>query len=107
MNIESLSAVTNTELIKSAPVLETPVLDMQKNAVAAPAFIDYVNELYTDINQNVVNADNKLKEYAVGETSSIHDVLLSIEKAKLSFELGLQVRNRLLEGYQEIMRMQV
>jgi len=44
---------------------------------------------------------------SVGETSNIHDVLLSIEKAKLSFELGLQVRNRLLEGYQEIMRMQV
>ena len=33
--------------------------------------------------------------------------MLELEKTKISFQLGLQVRNRLLEGYQEIMRMQV
>jgi len=100
MNVEAISIISNDEISNTVPVMQ-----VQENAKTD--FMDYVSSLYTDMNEQVNAADNKLKEYAVGETSNIHDVLLSIEKAKLSFELGLQVRNRLLEGYQEIMRMQV
>jgi len=100
MNIDAISLISNDEITKTVPVVQ-----VQKNAQTS--FMDYVSNIYTDMNEKVNEADNKLKEYAVGETTNIHDVLLSIEKAKGSFELGLQVRNRLLEGYQEIMRMQV
>ena len=100
MNIEALSAVTSDEVSKLTPLV-------QAQPAQKSDFAEYVNQMYTDINEKTNSAEVKLKEYAVGEISNIHDVLISIEKAKLSFELGLQVRNRLLEGYQEIMRMQV
>jgi len=100
MNIESISPMANDEVTKVTPVMQ--IQQSQKTD-----FMDHMVNLVSDMNSTVNTADNKLKEYAVGETTNIHDVLLSIEKAKLSFELGLQVRNRLLEGYQEIMRMQV
>lgn len=100
MNIDAISLISNDEITKTVPVVQ-----VQENIQTS--FMDYVSNIYTDMNEKVNAADNKLKEYAVGETTNIHDVLLSIEKAKGSFELGLQVRNRLLEGYQEIMRMQV
>lgn len=98
MSIESLNAI-------GADQAATPSLKM--NAVDTGNFADHINNLVVDMNEKINTADTKLKELAAGETSNIHDVLLSIQKAKLSFELGLQIRNRLLEGYQEVMRMQV
>ena len=42
-----------------------------------------------------------------GDRVEVHDVMVAAEEAQLAFELLLEVRNKLLEGYQEIMRMQV
>jgi flagellar hook-basal body complex protein FliE len=43
----------------------------------------------------------------VGEQGNLHEVMIALEKAKLSFELILAVRNKSLEAYQELMRMQI
>ena len=52
-------------------------------------------------------ADAGSVQLAAGEPVELHDVMLSQERASLSFELAVQVRNKLVEAYQEIMRMQV
>ena len=44
---------------------------------------------------------------ASGEPVELHDVMLAQERASLGFELAVQVRNKLVEAYQDIMRMQV
>jgi flagellar hook-basal body complex protein FliE len=59
------------------------------------------------VNANLVNADNEVRMLAAGEATSLHDVMIHMEEAKLSFQLLAQVRNRLLDAYQEVMRMQV
>lgn len=48
-----------------------------------------------------------MKALAVGDEKNVHETMLAIEKADLSFRLLLQVRNKLLGAYQEIMRLQV
>jgi flagellar hook-basal body complex protein FliE len=85
----------------------SPVQELKNTQLNGPSFADYINQYYNDVNSQINEADMKLREYALGENGNIHDIMLSISKAKTSFELGLQVRNRLLEGYQELMRMQV
>ncbi|MEX2964310.1 flagellar hook-basal body complex protein FliE [Microbulbifer sp. TYP-18] len=52
-------------------------------------------------------AENQAIKLAAGELENVHQVMTAINKAKLSFELVSQMRNKLLEGYQEIMRMQI
>ncbi|MEM1118704.1 MAG: flagellar hook-basal body complex protein FliE [Bacteroidota bacterium] len=42
-----------------------------------------------------------------GETESVHDVMIALNQAELHFQLLTEVRNKLLDGYQELMRMQV
>lgn len=59
------------------------------------------------LNDQLQQAELNVQQLASGEQDNLHQIMLSLEKAKLSFELALQVRNKLLEGYQEIMRMQV
>jgi flagellar hook-basal body complex protein FliE len=47
-----------------------------------------------------------VKDYASGEMTDIHQVMIAAEEANLSFQLLMEVRNRLVESYREIMRMQ-
>ena len=53
------------------------------------------------------NAEASLRALAVGETSNLHSVMLNMAQADLSFRLVLEIRNRLTQAYQEIMKMQV
>lgn len=59
------------------------------------------------VNASLELADTDVKKLAAGETQSLHEVMIHLEEAKLSFQLLAQVRNRLLDAYQEVMRMQV
>ncbi|MEY2907564.1 MAG: flagellar hook-basal body complex protein FliE [Pseudomonadota bacterium] len=52
-------------------------------------------------------AESEVQKLALGEADNLHQVMISLSKAKTSFELTLQVRNKLLEGFQEVMRMSV
>lgn len=70
-------------------------------------FASFLQAEMGHINHQINEAELQVQRLAVGEADNLHQVMTSLEKAKLGFELGLQVRNKLLEGYQEIMRMQV
>ena len=52
-------------------------------------------------------ADGMVKSLAQGEITDVHQVMLAMNRADLSFRMMLEVRNKLLDAYQEVMRMQV
>ncbi|KQQ96175.1 flagellar hook-basal body complex protein FliE [Massilia sp. Leaf139] len=74
---------------------------------AAPGFGQRFAQEIENINSGIVDTDNDIRKLVAGESQSLHDVMIKMEEAKLSFQLLAQVRNRLLEAYQEVMRMQV
>ena len=62
--------------------------------------IEKVNKLQTE-------SDQAIQGLAKGDTGNIHETMIAIEKANLSFNLMVQVRNKLVAAYKEIMRTQV
>ena len=52
-------------------------------------------------------ADAAVQDLAAGKTDSLHEVMLAMGKAELSFKFLMQTRNKLVEAYNEIIRMQV
>jgi len=52
-------------------------------------------------------ANDTAQKFMAGENDEIHDIALAGQQAELSFELGLQVRNKVVNAYQEIMKMQL
>jgi flagellar hook-basal body complex protein FliE len=52
-------------------------------------------------------ADGMVRSLAQGEITDVHQVMLAMNRADLSFRMMLEVRNKLLDAYQEVMRMQV
>ena len=50
---------------------------------------------------------NQVEAFVAGEQENVHEVMIAMNEARLSFQLMTEVRNRMLETYQELMRMQV
>ena len=53
------------------------------------------------------NASDAVQKFMTGENEELHTTVLAAQKAELSFELGLQVRNKIVDAYQEVMKMQM
>jgi flagellar hook-basal body complex protein FliE len=53
------------------------------------------------------NADSAAKDFMTGKNDDIHTVALATQQAELTFELGLQIRNKVVSAYQEVMKMQL
>lgn len=70
-------------------------------------FGDTLKNAIQSVNQLQVDADKKMQDLATGKAKSIPDVMIATEKADIAFKLMMQVRNKIIEAYQEIMKMQV
>lgn len=90
-----------------APSGETTLSQSGSTTPVQKDFAIWLEQQLGEVNSHIIESDNQLRRLALGEAENLHQVMMSLEKAKLSFELALQVRNRLLEAYQDIMRMQI
>jgi flagellar hook-basal body complex protein FliE len=79
----------------------------QTQPAGKASFVDVVEKILADANVQQLQSDQAIRELAAGQTDNLHEVLLTVAKADLSFRTILEVRNRLTEAYQEVMRMQV
>jgi len=68
---------------------------------------NFFEELVGKVNDLQSQADTKIKNMATGESRELHEVMIAVEKANISFQFLTQVRNKAVEAYQEIMRMQL
>jgi flagellar hook-basal body complex protein FliE len=78
-----------------------------KNNVEGIGFSNWMNSQLSELNHVALDADKQLQALALGNVENLHHVMIGLEKAKLTFNLAVQIRNKLLEGYQDVMRMQV
>ncbi|MEI6565930.1 MAG: flagellar hook-basal body complex protein FliE, partial [Verrucomicrobiota bacterium] len=59
------------------------------------------------VNAKQSTASQTVQDLQAGNNVSLHQAMIAMEEASVSFQLMVEVRNRLLESYQELMRMQV
>ena len=79
----------------------------QKQSVDTGSIKRTFEKMLQDVNQQQFNAEAKKIELLVTENEDIHGTMLALEKAELSMRLMLQIRNKLVSAYEEVMRMQV
>lgn len=87
-----------------------PLGSISSNPTAAGSkdtFGSLLKESISKVNGLQNDADKAMQGLAKGEVKNIHDTMIAIEKANLSFNLMVQVRNKLLSAYEEIMKTQV
>lgn len=77
------------------------------SAGGTSAFFEALQNSMEEVNQNQMAADGAIKDLIAGRTKNIHETMLQLQKADLSLKTMMQVRNKILEAYKEIMKMQV
>lgn len=83
--------------------LDTKKTDSPESAT----FADTLSESLDKVNDLQKEADKAIEDFATGKTRNIHETMIAVNKADLAFRLTMQVRNKIVEAYQEVMRTQV
>lgn len=73
---------------------------------AIPDFAKMLTSSLDRVNEIQKEADRVGQDFLLGKTDSVHKVTIALEEAQLAYDLTLSIRDRILEGYRELMRMQ-
>ncbi len=76
-------------------------------ANASGSFAVLVSSGLSKVNDQLIGSQVDLQKLAVGDVQNLHQIMINLEEARVSFQLMMQVRNRLLEAYQDLMKMPV
>lgn len=71
------------------------------------SFADTLKTALSQVNDLQKTADRAAQDLATGRTDNISDVMIAVEKADIALKVMVQVRNKIVDAYQEIMKMQV
>jgi flagellar hook-basal body complex protein FliE len=73
----------------------------------ADGFAETLKTALNETNKAQIEADHAVEKLNTGEAKNLHEVMISMEKADISLRMLVQMRNKVVDAYQEIMRMQV
>ncbi len=100
-------SIAAIEAVQAAAAQQMPALGQAAQVALGSPFDAMVNAGLSGVNRALLRTETDAQRLAVGDVQNLHQVMIHMEEAKASFQLLLQVRNRLLDAYQEVMRMQI
>ncbi|WP_050607008.1 flagellar hook-basal body complex protein FliE [Clostridium niameyense] len=93
--------------VPDTKVFETFNKDKDLNKNLNSGFSEIIKGKLNEVNNAQIKANESTEAFIKGDEKNIHNVMLNAEEAKMSMELAVQVRNKLVEAYQELNRMQL
>ena len=104
MSVETIGAIGALQDAATIGLQDIPLAPM---GTPPAGFGDWFAQQVGTVNHSIVASEGDMRRLAAGEVQNLHEVMIRMEEAKLSFQLLAQVRNRMLDAYQEVMRTQV
>jgi flagellar hook-basal body complex protein FliE len=94
---------------KINPIKFNPKLlnTQQQNQKKSVSFDNILKKAIEEVNDYQKNAEKLSADYAAGKTDNINDVIVAAEKADISLRLTIDIRNKIVDAFKEIMRMQI
>lgn len=99
----AIQGVAPPDLVEPPAGIAAPLTDNAQ----ADRFGTMVSQGLEAVNRDLVASQVDLQQLATGNAQNLHEMMIRLEESRLSFQLLMQVRGRLLEAYQDVMRMQV
>lgn len=96
----SITPIDNKGNIPSGKEFISSVEGQDSFKKTLSGFINEVNDLQTKANESIEN-------FATGKVENVHEVMIAMSKAEVSFKFMMEARNKLVETYKEVMRMQM
>lgn len=98
----TIPSVSNVFQTKASGVVNTPT-----PAQAQKSFASVLKESLNQVNEAQNQSDVMTEKLAKGENVDLHQVMIASQKASITMSATLEIRNKVIEAYQEVMRMQV
>ena len=89
------------------PDLNLPSTKPAKTEQDGTSFSEILGTAIQEVNDLQSQAGDQVQKAMTGEMTDIHTAMIAVQKADVSFQMMMQVRNKLVSAYQEIMKMQV
>ena len=93
------------------PVKEGEGLEKIKQAAGpaagTPSFKETLGTFLNDVNGLQQKADESIRKMAAGEINDVHQVMSSVEEANVAFNMMMEIRNKVMDAYQEVMRIRL
>ena len=92
------------------PNLQVPEVRTPQNRgsdKSGSGFGEILKDAISTANELQKQSDQEIKKLMTGESQDLHTTVIAMQKADLSFQMMMQVRNKIVQAYQEIMRMQM
>ncbi len=93
--------------LKTSVAQEARANGVQGTDVAGKSFADTLNDAVGKVNELQKTADKEMQKLATGQTDNIPEVMIAAEKADIALRLMMQMRNKIIDAYQDVMKMQV
>lgn len=109
-NIEFSTSVYKTpqsQSTKSTSSLADSQLGSVSSASPGKSFADTFHDAVHEVNKLQKQADKGMQDLSTGKTDNIPEVMMAAEKADIALKLMVQVRNKIIDAYHEVMKMQV
>lgn len=71
------------------------------------SFSDLLSQAINGVDETMKESDQNIQNFVAGKTDNVHDVMISMQRAQTSFQMMVEVRNKAVEAYNEISRMQI
>ncbi|MBI5213988.1 MAG: flagellar hook-basal body complex protein FliE [Nitrospirae bacterium] len=95
------------EIKKIGEITQSVAKTAQATGKSSASFEDAIKDALKEVSQIQNEAEKAIEDFSKGEVKDIHTVVIAMEKADMSLQTMLQVRNKLLTAYEEVTRMQV
>ena len=79
----------------------------QADSTNGASFADYLKNALYQVSDLENQSTDLTNAFAAGQTDNIHDVMIAAQKADIALQFTMQIRNKVMDAYSEIMRMQV
>jgi len=96
-------SIRPVDIPTSIPGQPTPT----KPAENSTGFGDVLQDALQQVSDLQAQAGDDVQRVLTGEITDVHSAMIAVQKADISFQMMMQVRNKIVSAYQEIMRMQV
>ena len=80
-------------------------LNNEKNSKDDSSFNDILTKSLKEVNSAQIKSINALNSLVAGKTENIHETMIQMQKASISFQMMMEVRNKLVDAYNEIIKM--
>ena len=106
-NTSGTNVTDNVNELRKSTTSETKSFKDSGSSISGESFADSLKKAVNTVDTLQKDADVKMQELATGKSQNLHETMIAAEKADIALKLMVQVRNKIIDAYQEIMRMQV